>query len=355
MTRCLFFALLGAASGVVLPPPRVEGNPPRVERRSWAIWALLASRRAQHKRQYLLAATATPRLRHVTTDAEGAFAVHDFDIGGNVTYECSHDAVRWVWARRREQLSGHKRNAVHLVIACPVGTRAVRVMRLPSSGDRPDPVDDVVIFDAKAPHKPPPRQLTACVPPLFSTLPDTLRLYMAYYSAVGVDRFVIFDANDEHPELASHPAVDYHPWGAVRALIQPGNAASFPGHGIAMSYCLIRYASDAKMLLGFDLDEYLSCRAGPAWRPGFRDIRAALGQATSKPCACLSRNLYDRPLGGGSLPDTVIAQQHNRKCVVTPTAVDDANVHQTRCRGRREEIEDTVCWINHYRNARGLR
>ena len=91
------------------------------------------------------------------------------------------------------------------------------------------------------------------------------------------------------------------------------------------------------------------------WRPGFRDIRAALGQATSKPCACLSRNLYDRPLGGGSLPDTVIAQQHNRKCVVTPTSVDDANVHQTRCRGRREEIEDTVCWINHYRNARGLR
>ena len=85
MTRCLFVAL-GAASGVVLPPPRVEGNPPRVERRSWAIWALLASRRAQHKRQYLLAATATPRLRQVTTDAEGAFAVHDFDIGGNVTY-----------------------------------------------------------------------------------------------------------------------------------------------------------------------------------------------------------------------------------------------------------------------------
>jgi hypothetical protein len=174
---------------------------------------------------------------------------------------------------------------------------------------------------------------------------------------VGVERFVVWDGERA---LASHLGdardVAYHGWTFADVLrnSKARTAKGGPvGQHLAMAYCAFAYGGDARMLLSVDLDELVTC----ADLGTSRDLAAALDGAAAaagddNPCACLLRWLYDGPLGGPDLPGTVVARQMNRKCVVAPGQLEDANFHRPACRGRRGvfQVDGGACWINHYRD-----
>ena len=340
-----------------------------------ALAAQHATPPAQHKTWASIAVLAARRARDGSGDAEVLVAMatrgqRNFSPGGNVSFHCSDDGGRgWVAASPQGDLRGEQFNTAHLVLRCPASGYAsasrredlrVRCRRSPARPPaRGAPLDDdVADFVLDAPTAPPAAsRLTSCLEPVYRPRRDAVDRFLRYYRAVGVERFVVWDgerALESH--LGDARDVAYHGWTFADVLrnSKARTAKGGPvGQHLAMAYCAFAYGGDARMLLSVDLDELVTC----ADLGTSRDLAAALDGAAAaagddNPCACLLRWLYDGPLGGPDLPGTVVARQMNRKCVVAPGQLEDANFHRPACRGRRGvfQVDGGACWINHYRD-----
>lgn len=231
-------------------------------------------------------------------------------------------------------------------------------------------MDERLIFDLRPRRPAPRRELTSCLEPIHHADPIAAERFRRFYRSVGVDRFVVWDGGERLTSaLGPLEDVEYHPWtfstllGADHIKTAKGGPI---GQHLAMAYCAFVYRGDARMMLSLDLDEILVCS-------GERHLVKALQRANAmndNPCACMLRWLYDAPLSPlAPLPKTVVARQMNRKCVVDPAALEDANFHKPKCKGHKgiyqvrrstqttvtpppplAQVDQNVCWINHYRN-----
>lgn len=250
----------------------------------------------------------------------------------------------------------------HVVARCPYSgygwpNRANVTFRVERSPERTafDRAQDVIDFVVPVRARPARSRLTSCVEPLYGASAERLERFYNFYRNVGVSRFVIFDGDGGlGPAIGGLDDVEYHPW-TFRSVLEDDlmrTAKGAPvGQHLATAYCAFVYENDAAMLLSVDLDEIATC----ASLPGHLAIalkRASRDAGNANPCVCLMRWLYDKPLATGFLPTTVVARQVNRKCIVAPGELVDANFHRPKCRGYKGvfAVDPGTCWINHYRD-----
>lgn len=330
---------------------------PVAEVRSWAHIAVLASREARKGEADDLNGV------DVMVALASRQKSRNFSPGGNLTFRCSDDGGRgWIYGSTLPFLRGEQYNLAHVVVRCPYSgygwpDRTNLTFRVERRPDRTpyDRRDDCVDLVVRVRPRPPRSRLTSCVEPLYGASAAALERFYRFYRHVGVARFVVFDGSGAlRPVLEPLDDVDYHGW-TFKDVLGDDHVTTAKGgpvgQHLATAYCAFVYENDAAMLLSVDLDEIATC--GRAGHLGVAVRRAAKDAGTDNPCACLLRWLYDGPLRDGPLPTTVTARQVNRKCLVDPSALVDANFHRPKCRGHKGTfaVDPSVCWINHYRDA----